>query len=147
MSKISSFFIDPKIGPPLGPILNYFNLIYILKLYLFKIHFSIIITSWHRKVPALKPGGKLSCWSLARLILLPWRWRRHIPPKYLLTLNGLQSVIFQNIEFFLTITVKISNPLKCCLPLRCYYFCLSHLSNACYRPDWTKSPWFIYLFI
>jgi hypothetical protein len=22
-----------------------------------------------------------SCWSLASLILHPWRWRRHVPPK------------------------------------------------------------------
>jgi hypothetical protein len=34
------------------------------------------------------------------LIIQPWRWRRHIPPKRQLTFNGLQNVISQKIELF-----------------------------------------------
>jgi hypothetical protein len=33
-----------------------------------------------------------SRWFLARLILLPWRWRRPVPPKRRLTFNGLQTL-------------------------------------------------------
>jgi hypothetical protein len=40
----------------------------------------------------------LSLWFLPWLILRPWRWRRHIPPKRLLTLNGLHGFIFQKME-------------------------------------------------
>jgi hypothetical protein len=43
-----------------------------------------------------------SCWFLGLLILRPWRWRRHFPAKYLLTFNGLHSVIFPKIEFYVT---------------------------------------------
>jgi hypothetical protein len=35
-----------------------------------------------------------SRWHLAWLIL-PWRWRRYVPPKRLLTFSGLHGVIFQ----------------------------------------------------
>jgi hypothetical protein len=33
-----------------------------------------------------------SCWFLAWLILRPWRWRRHIPPKRQLTFSWPQGV-------------------------------------------------------
>jgi hypothetical protein len=33
----------------------------------------------------------LSRWFLAQLIFLPWRWRRYVPPKRRLTLNGLHG--------------------------------------------------------
>jgi hypothetical protein len=38
-------------------------------------------------------------WSrlLARLILRSWRWRRHVPPKFQLTFNGLHGAISQKI--------------------------------------------------
>jgi hypothetical protein len=42
----------------------------------------------------------LSRWFLARLILQPWGWRRHIPPKRRLTSNGLHGVIYQKREPF-----------------------------------------------
>jgi hypothetical protein len=35
----------------------------------------------------------LSGWFLACLIFRPWKWRRYIPPKRRLTLNGLHGVI------------------------------------------------------
>jgi hypothetical protein len=41
-----------------------------------------------------------SCWFLAWLALVSWRWRRHIPPKRTLILNGLISAISQVIYFF-----------------------------------------------
>jgi hypothetical protein len=34
-------------------------------------------------------------WFIAQLIFLPWKWRRYIPPKRRLTLNGLHGVISQ----------------------------------------------------
>jgi hypothetical protein len=44
--------------------------------------------------------GRIYCLHLqgyfpAWLILRPWRWRRYVPPKCRLTLNGLHGVIFQ----------------------------------------------------
>jgi hypothetical protein len=42
----------------------------------------------------------LSRWFLARLILRPWRWRRYVPPKLRLTLNGLYGVISQKMVLF-----------------------------------------------
>jgi hypothetical protein len=47
-----------------------------------------------------------SCWSLAWLTLLSWRWKRHVPPKCRLTFNGLQGVIFHT----MTTAVRTSNP-------------------------------------
>jgi hypothetical protein len=38
------------------------------------------------------------------------RWRRHVPPKRRLTLNGLHGVISQKMIFFITTVVKTSNP-------------------------------------
>jgi hypothetical protein len=52
----------------------------------------------------------LSRWFIARLILLPWRWRQYVPPKRQLTLNGLHGVIFQKIVLFITSAVRTSNP-------------------------------------
>jgi hypothetical protein len=37
---------------------------------------------------------------LAWLILQPWRWRRHVPPKRRLTFNGLHGVLSQKIQSF-----------------------------------------------
>jgi hypothetical protein len=39
-----------------------------------------------------------------------WRWRRHVLPKRLLTMNWLNGVISQNVEFFLTSDMEISGP-------------------------------------
>jgi hypothetical protein len=42
----------------------------------------------------VKIGGLLfHCW----LILRPWKWRPHIPPKCRFTFNGIHGVIFHNI--------------------------------------------------
>jgi hypothetical protein len=38
-----------------------------------------------------------SLWFLAWFILQSWRWRRHVPPKRLLTFNGLHAVVSQQI--------------------------------------------------
>jgi hypothetical protein len=42
--------------------------------------------------------------------LLPLRWRRYVPPKRRLTLNGLHGVIFQKMVLFITTSVRTSNP-------------------------------------
>jgi hypothetical protein len=49
-------------------------------------------------------------WFLPRFILLPWRWRRHVPLKRRVTCNGLHGVISQKIVLFITTTVRTSNP-------------------------------------
>jgi hypothetical protein len=51
-----------------------------------------------------------SCWFLAWHILWLWRRRRHDPPKGRLTFKELHGVIYQEIELFVTTTVKTSNP-------------------------------------
>jgi hypothetical protein len=52
----------------------------------------------------------LSHWFLARLISRPWRWRRYVPKKRRLTLNGLHGVISQKMALFKTTAVRTSNP-------------------------------------
>jgi hypothetical protein len=42
---------------------------------------------------------------LAHLILRPWRWRPHVPPKHRLNFNGLRVVISHK-----TTAVRTSNP-------------------------------------
>jgi hypothetical protein len=44
-----------------------------------------------------------------RLILRPWRWRRHVTPKRLLTFNEWYVVISQKIVLFITTAVRTSN--------------------------------------
>jgi hypothetical protein len=67
------------------------------------------------------------------LILRPWRWRRYVPPKLWVTLNGLHGVISQKTELLLHTSLWIfwflpfykmtyycclSNVLQCNLPSR-----------------------------
>jgi hypothetical protein len=64
----------------------------------------------------------LSRWFLARFILLPWKWRKYIPPKRHLTLNGIQGVISQKTVLFIAIAMRTSNPtqneyLHCIIPI------------------------------
>jgi hypothetical protein len=42
----------------------------------------------------------LACWFLLNLFILPWRWRRYVPPKRLSKLNGLHGVISQKMIHF-----------------------------------------------
>jgi hypothetical protein len=51
-----------------------------------------------------------SCWFLACLILLSWRWRRRVPQKHRLTFNELHSVISQKIQLFIATALGTSNP-------------------------------------
>jgi hypothetical protein len=51
-----------------------------------------------------------SCLFLFWLILWPWWWRRHVPPKWWLTFNRLQGVISQKIQLYITAAVRTSNP-------------------------------------
>jgi hypothetical protein len=50
----------------------------------------------------------MGLWFLAWFMLWPIRWRRHVPPKCRLTFNGLQDVIFQENELFVTAAVRTS---------------------------------------
>jgi hypothetical protein len=54
--------------------------------------------------------AQLSGWFPARLIILPWRQRRHFSPKHLLTFNGLHGVISQKIKLFISTALRTSNP-------------------------------------
>jgi hypothetical protein len=45
---------------------------------------------------------------LLNLFLRPWRWRRYVPPKRRLTLNGLHGAISQKLILFITTAVKTS---------------------------------------
>jgi hypothetical protein len=64
---------------------------------------------WSRQKAYLLPG---ICFTIdfTWLILRPWRWRRHVLPKYLFTFNALHGVITQKREFFITTAVRISIP-------------------------------------
>jgi hypothetical protein len=64
----------------------------------------------------------LSRWFLARLILRPWRWRRHVPLKSLLTFKGLHGIIYRK-------TTSLSLMLR---PTVSWPVCLGikHLSGA-----------------
>jgi hypothetical protein len=44
--------------------------------------------------------NKLSLWFLAWLVLQPWRWRWHGPPKRRLNFSALNGVIIQKLELF-----------------------------------------------
>jgi hypothetical protein len=49
---------------------------------------------------------------LLNLFVRPWRWRRYIPPKRRLKLDGLHGIISQKMILFITTATKTSNP-KC----------------------------------
>jgi hypothetical protein len=50
-----------------------------------------------------------SRWYLA-LLVLPWRWRRYVPPKGRLASSGLHDGISQDIVIIITISVRTWNP-------------------------------------
>jgi hypothetical protein len=58
-----------------------------------------------------KPASKQVA-SLLNIFLRPWRWRRYVPPKRRLKLNGLHGAISQKMILFITTAVKTSNPTK-----------------------------------
>jgi hypothetical protein len=47
---------------------------------------------------------------LLSLFFRLWRWRRYVPQKHWLTLNGLHGVISQKMVLFITTAVRTSNP-------------------------------------
>jgi hypothetical protein len=53
---------------------------------------------------------------LACLIIRPWIWRRHIPPKRRLNFNRLHGVIQQKIDLFIITGVKASYPTQLLSP-------------------------------
>jgi hypothetical protein len=68
-------------------------------------------SKWTVTEPSKKPAWK-QVESRARLIIQPWKWRRYIPPKRRLTLNGLHGVISQKMVLFITTAVRTSNLLR-----------------------------------
>jgi hypothetical protein len=73
----------------------------------YRLHLQVRKTS-------LTSGGILpTCFHacfLFRLFFRPWRWRRYVPPKLRLTLNGLHRGISQKMVLFITTAVRTSNP-------------------------------------
>jgi hypothetical protein len=57
------------------------------------------------------PGATCLLAGLLNLFLRPWRWRRYVPPRRRLKLNGLHGAISQKIILFITTAVKTSNPI------------------------------------
>jgi hypothetical protein len=45
----------------------------------------------------------ISCWFLALFVLQPWKWRRHVPPKWKLTFTGLLRYIPEDSSSVLTL--------------------------------------------
>jgi hypothetical protein len=60
--------------------------------------------------PASKQVTRCLPPGLLKLFLKPWSWRRYVPPKRRLKLNGLHAVISQKMILFITTAVKTSNP-------------------------------------
>jgi hypothetical protein len=60
-------------------------------------------------LPSKPAYHKLSRWCLAPLIR-PWRLKRYVSPKRLLTFNELHGVISQKTELFITTGVRTSSP-------------------------------------
>jgi hypothetical protein len=86
----------------------------------------------------------LACWFLQKLFLLPWRWRRYVPPKRRLQLNRLHGVTSQKMILFITTAVKTSNPTRMYLfrdwkiklkqaVLIMVMITLSYSRNSCWR--------------
>jgi hypothetical protein len=72
------------------------------------------------KKPAWQPMVLATCSHAGFLLNLfsrPWRWRRYLPPKRRLTLNGLQDVVSQKMALFIIIAVRTSNPITPALSL------------------------------
>jgi hypothetical protein len=62
-------------------------------------------------------GGTCRLQGACHLLFRSWTWRRYVPPKRRLTLNGLQGVISQKMVLFVTTAVRTSNPIKSCLSI------------------------------
>jgi hypothetical protein len=58
------------------------------------------INFWDVTPFSLLSCNRLTCWFLLKLFLRPWRWRRYVPPKRLLTINRLHGVISQKTVLF-----------------------------------------------
>jgi hypothetical protein len=58
----------------------------------------------------VKAPGKNLLSFLLSLFFRPWRWRRYIPLKRQLTLNGLHGIISQKMVLFITTAVRTSDP-------------------------------------
>jgi hypothetical protein len=61
---------------------------------------------------SMSSSGSKFCFMLVfvSLILRPWRWRLHDPPKCLVIINEIHGVVTQYIEVLKTTAVRTSNP-------------------------------------
>jgi hypothetical protein len=88
-------------------------------------------------------GLPASLWLLAWLILRPWRWRRNVPPKRLLTFNWLYCVTSQKTEgLLISLSSKIpllTAVLEAILSGCC--FNADRISDSTIRNDWADQEW------
>jgi hypothetical protein len=57
------------------------------------------------------------CWLLAWLILRPWKWKSHVPPKHRLTFTRLYGPVKLKSIFFFSCYRKKNENLLCCIIL------------------------------
>jgi hypothetical protein len=87
---------------------------------------------------------------LLSLFFQPWRWRRNVPPKRRLTLNGLHGVTSQKMVLFITTAVRTSKKVKFSLCLIILALCHEDvwgsggiaspfLTSALYGGEWSSS--------
>jgi hypothetical protein len=75
------------------------------------IHVYVLITRLRRSVePQRTCLQHASRCYIAWPILRPWRWKRHFSLKRRMTFNGLHDMASQDIEPFITTTVRTWNP-------------------------------------
>jgi hypothetical protein len=85
----------------------------------------------------------LSRWFLPWLILGLWRWRRHFPPKRLLTFSGLHGVISYKIELFIFDSVAV----KFILYVSELLFYIKYSETSFVRQRLSRKQWDIILLL
>jgi hypothetical protein len=88
-----------------------------------RVNIAFLILSRNRLRWTISAGGKgatcLHADFLFSLFFRPWRWRRYVPPKRRLTLNGLHGVISQKMVLFIfSVDDRIMNEYRAFLGMR-----------------------------
>jgi hypothetical protein len=95
-----------------------------------------------RNMPPPSSGSKKISRARNQRIFRPWRWRRYVPQKRRLTLNGLHGVISQKMARFIITAVRTSNPAK---KSHDYIFCVlfngTFSISRLYSVGWYADRW------